>query len=391
MSEPRRDGTPTNHPGVRALGGGRYQLRYKGEDPKTGREIERQKTVKATSPVKAAAIRDGLIEKLESGKVETGAIKLATFAASWLLSKKKTLRPSSYERYRSAIDAHICPALGHYIVQMLAHADIVKFRDGFGDMMPRSVNSILRVLKAITKAATVQLDLPKDPAAYVQGLPEDAVYTDENPNSLTSTQLAIFLDAARRLKPLWYPLFAMLAMTGARISEVSALKWIDITWPTKQELGRIRIRRSHWKGFITESTKTKRNRTVPLPQELADILGAHKKDLAARKVEGRDQWVFPSEVGTPIMHSSARNALLALLTKIEKENVDVPGFTVHGLRRTLNDLLRQHASKEVAKSVVGHVTDQMHEHYSTHRIDEKTEAMANVLNFVRLPKPKRAS
>jgi integrase len=53
--------------------------------------------------------------------------------------------------------------------------------------------------------------------------------------------------------------------------------------------------------------------------------------------------------------------------------------TVHGLRRTFNNLARQMTSREVLKSITGHVTDTMVEHYSFVGADEKLGAASAVL------------
>lgn len=384
--------TRTNFRGVHYLGNRKYLARWKARCKKTGKLIDyRQMIEDCPSPQKAAAIRAQLIDEAENARAPAARTHLATFAASWLASKKKTLKPSSYARYEGNLDLHIVPGLGDYYMDAITPRDIVKWRDSFNDMQARTINSMLRVLRTLFKAAVVELDLPKNPASYVAALPEADTYSDEEPNSLTTVELALFLDATKRHRAAWYPLFATLAFTGCRISEVSALQWIDIDWPTETELGKIRVRRSHWKGHVSESTKTKRTRTVPLPQELADVLAAHKKELEARKAVNHELWVFPSTVGKPVVHASARNALLRVLKKIETEKLDVPNFSVHGLRRTLNDLLRQHASRETAKAIIGHTTDAMHAHYSTVRVAEKLEGVSNVLQLVRVPEKKAAT
>jgi integrase len=58
-------------------------------------------------------------------------------------------------------------------------------------------------------------------------------------------------------------------------------------------------------------------------------------------------------------------------------------LTVHGLRRTMNNLLRQVTHGEVVRSVTGHVTERMTEHYSHIGADEKSSAVAKVLQLVR--------
>lgn len=54
-------------------------------------------------------------------------------------------------------------------------------------------------------------------------------------------------------------------------------------------------------------------------------------------------------------------------------------FTVHGLRRTSNDLTRRAGVDGVViKSLTGHVTEKMRSHYSTIGLDEKLVAVASV-------------
>ena len=50
-------------------------------------------------------------------------------------------------------------------------------------------------------------------------------------------------------------------------------------------------------------------------------------------------------------------------------------FTPHGLRRTGNDFIRRQAGEVVTMSITGHLTDQMHRHYSTVRDEEKKDAV----------------
>ena len=58
-------------------------------------------------------------------------------------------------------------------------------------------------------------------------------------------------------------------------------------------------------------------------------------------------------------------------------------FTVHGLRRTFNDLARRAGIDSVViRSITGHVTESMREHYSTVGLDEKQAAIGTVLRVV---------
>ena len=63
--------------------------------------------------------------------------------------------------------------------------------------------------------------------------------------------------------------------------------------------------------------------------------------------------------------------------------------TPHGLRYFFNDVLRLAGIDAVtARSITGHVTEEMREHYSTVRMDEKRAVMERVAEKLREAKEK---
>src|SRR5262245_9700651 len=76
-----------------------------------------------------------------------------------------------------------------------------------------------------------------------------------------------------------------------------------------------------------------------------------------------------------------------LLRALKMAEIKAP-FTVHGLRRTFNNLARQVTSCEVVRSITGHVTNAMTEHYSHIAIAEKRAAVARVLRLLHENPPK---
>ncbi len=64
------------------------------------------------------------------------------------------------------------------------------------------------------------------------------------------------------------------------------------------------------------------------------------------------------------------------LAKISKR------VTPHGLRRTFNNLARQVAGDIVTRSITGHVTEAMTEHYSHVGLGEKLRAANNIVRLV---------
>ncbi|HEX5655722.1 MAG TPA: site-specific integrase, partial [Polyangiales bacterium] len=190
-----------------------------------------------------------------------------------------------------------------------------------------------------------------------------------------------------------------------RTGEVTALKWSDIVWPGETDNGYIKVQRAQWMKHVGAPKTGKRVRVVPLPKELAGILREHHRALIARLDEDlsptkrrgfergiKEGWVFPSDKGEPTIAPSVRKPFQDVLQALKDEGKhELPHLTVHGLRRTMNNLLRQVAQGEVVRSVTGHVTERMTEHYSHVSRDEKDVAFAKVIAFVRPAPAARAT
>ena len=162
-----------------------------------------------------------------------------------------------------------------------------------------------------------------------------------------------------------------MALTGLRFGEATALKWDDLD----ADAGIIRVRRAQWHGVVS-TTKTGTSRTVPLVGALADILQKHRAGLLARQVKGLgDGWVFPDPRGDLQRSSFLRFPLQRAL----KGCGITKRVSVHGLRRTFNNLARQVAGDIVTRSITGHVTVAMTEHYSHVDAREKLAAASKVL------------
>jgi hypothetical protein len=115
---------------------------------------------------------------------------------------------------------------------------------------------------------------------------------------------------------------------------------------------------------------------VPISKELTKLLGDRRAQLVAQQAPGLSEgWVFPTSEGTLMAHSALTKPLKTALKEagIEKR------FTIHGFRRTFNNLLRQATTGEVVRSIMGHVTERMTEHYSHIESHEKRAAVVRAL------------
>lgn len=251
-----------------------------------------------------------------------------------MTSKRPTVDRATAARYIDALENHVLPKLGELFFDALRPADVqdwvnTKLRDGYA---VETVHGWFRVLRTMVRDAIMQLDLPRDPTLRIS-FPE--AREREHSNALTPSELASFLKAWRELNPQHYALVATLAFTGLRFCHASALKWEDLD----EAAGVLRIQRKQVRRHVGPVTRKKRApKEIPLVAELASILHEHRQMLADMKAPGlAEGWMFPSEKGTLRVPSSLQkawpNALKAAGIKL--------GFTVHGLRRTFNDLMRR--------------------------------------------------
>lgn len=111
--------------------------------------------------------------------------------------------------------------------------------------------------------------------------------------------------------------------------------------------------------------------------------------MEEKEVAGWDSgWVFPSRSGKLFLGT---NSLSKSWTAALKAAGISERFTVHGLRRTFNDVTRRaKVDPLVIKSITGHVTEDMREHYSTVDLEEKRHAVTTVVKRLGFMAPSTA-
>ena len=364
----------SRYPGIQRLSAGRYQVRVTWIDPKTGKKKDQKKVIAAASMAEANSHRELLrAQLLMSGTTQRERVRLGEYASSWMRGKIPTLKPSTRDKYAGMLDHHILPALGDNYVDAISPQDVILWRDA-QHAKASTVNSRLRVLRAMLRDAQADLGLARDPCARVRTLPEEPPVG----HRLKPGDLQRVLAYLRENEPGWYPLFLTMALTGARFGEVSALQWHDIDKDDEV----IWIRRSQWQGRVG-TTKTGKVRDVPLPPLLKTVLKQHRQRLIRNQARGLSEGlVFPSRVGTYRRNASLRKPLGRAL---QAAGID-DRFTLHGFRRTWNNLLRQVSSSAITQSMIGHETEEMFLHYSHIERDEKHSAVERALALVDGPK-----
>jgi integrase len=152
--------------------------------------------------------------------------------------------------------------------------------------------------------------------------------------------------------------------TGARISEILGLTWLNVNLQD----GVIKIVQRNWRGDIDDP----KSRTSKRPLTLGYLVDRYRAKAAADKSQP-EKWVFARTDGSglPLWDSGVRQALKRAA---EAEGCDFPGLGPHSFRRA-NITWRQEVggSSIEASKIAGHSTVRMTEEYTKIQITRQEE------------------
>ncbi len=231
----------------------------------------------------------------------------------------------------------------------------------------------LGALRRLLKAAARDFDLPKDVGSLLEAPPKPKARTKKALNALSAPQLRKLWTTVEATEGEWFPLFALIASTGLRFSEASAVKWSDFT--ERDGLVTLEIQRAQYRRVIGSPKTAESARTLPVLPHVWAVLKRHRAELLRVQNPGLPKgWVFLTSRGT-LLTSGALNKPLKRAVKAAGLDVHL---TTHGLRRSVNTLALQVAPGEMVRKILGHSTEAMTEHYAAPDMAAKRAVMSKV-------------
>ena len=341
------------YPGICRLGPKRFRIRVTTTCQVTRRRKEVDRIVRCANVTEAlraqSELRDELCREVEAEQPGLGKISVRDYANRWFERRKPKLKYSTRLRYAAHLD-RVCDGLGDVTMAELNPAMVSDFLADQAETFSGWTSlGLLRVMRTMTRDAQAELGLDRWACERVTRPKPVERYTDEEPNALTVEELRALWATMRESEPAWFPLFAVMATTGLRFAEATALKWSDID----TEANVIRVRRNQYQGELGTPKTSGSRRRVPLVPEVAAIVEAHRVRLESKGLSG--DWVFPSSAGTLL----SAGALRKPLQRAAKRAGIAHRVTPHGLRRTLNTLALPLAPAETIRSIMGHTTSEM--------------------------------
>src|SRR6266496_211587 len=208
--------------------------------PKCGGELreteERRQRTEGGFPTRKAAQDAYTAERgriLRGGDPWPKDMTSRTYSNRWLEHQKVRVRPTTWIRYEQLLRDHVLPRIGSVPLAKLRPADVQQVVDAVlaSGRAPRTVLHVYRVLSTALRQAVRWQLMVVNPAAAVQ-----PPHPDRPRLTVPSGQeLRRLVEAARGTA--WEVPILLAAATGARRSEVLALKWETVDL----QAGKIRI------------------------------------------------------------------------------------------------------------------------------------------------------
>ncbi len=369
----------------------RYKFRYyAGIDELTGKKRYIKRTgFTSTKDAKKELLK---LEYLNSvGELTRPAkrVKFGELLNDWMQLYKTTVKPSSYSVVKDKVRKYIMPFFGNMLVSKITLQQCQAFTNKVYNITPSVANFINGIVKRVLDYA-IRLGLrDNNPMLYVIKPKKQPSIHDFNqhPNFYDRKELTRFLSAAKDTGLKQYTLFRLLAFSGVRIGELSALTWQDLNFKTSKLTINKTLTKVDTKKTIQAPKSKASNRVISLDGETMKILKSwqleQRKNFLKLGVNtlGKDQLIFSNRVNGFLTNYVVRRWMLNIA-----KAANLPAITLHGFRHTHASLL--FASGVNAKQVqqrLGHsninTTLNIYTHVTNDQLDQLGDAFARYVEL----------
>lgn len=326
-------------------------------------------------------------QELDKGlTVFTDGRRLDDFLTTWLDEVvAPSVRPRTLESYRTVVQLHLIPSLGHHRLVRLKpqHVQALLAEKTAAGLSPRTVRYIWQILRralnvavrwgVITHNVTTQVTPPRHEPKEVQPFSVD--------------EIRRILQEAKG--PMRNGAAIILAVTtGMRRGEILGLQWSDID--TDEDGGvRLVVNRSLQRidgQLVTGEPKSSASRrTIVLVPEAAHAVRRHRAAQLQERLLAGNQWrdqdfVFTTATGEPVDPRNFLRSWKQLLSRIGLEDT-----SLHTARHTVASLmLSAGVPIKTAQVTLGHssiqTTADTYGHLMPDDADRAAEVIDRVLN-----------
>ena len=239
--------------------------------------------------------------KAESQGVTTDKnLTMKQLMAAWLAYKKASLKPKTYDSYRSIIDLYVSPGayLGEKKVREVSIATLQDWHTELAKTGHQRTRAMAhqRVSQALDYAEGRGV-IFKNPAKNDLARPQ-GVTTVQDRGAYTPMEMALLIRAGRADKTVFGRMTALFLLTGMRRVELVALRWSDI------KAGALRLHDTMDNLGRSDGTMktTSSKRPLPLSAAALEVLKEAKAFQQQQREKAGDKWedtdyVFTTKTG----------------------------------------------------------------------------------------------
>lgn len=247
-----------------------------------------------------------------------------------------------------------------------------------GKISNSTVNSVIKAISVPLNDAFKHGLIKNNPAQKIQYLDTSNTQEKGIPTKEEAKKLITYMKSNSDKKI--YLATYLAIVSGMRQGEILALKKDKIKIDFPGEIGLISVAESVAKKAGFKCPKGRKTRLVPIPKELAKAL----LDLASQNPWNNELVFWSNKVSTaPVASSYIRDGYYSALdaigineSKRKERKIDF-----HSLRHFFNSIVRGHISEGDLRSIIGHQSEKMTDHYD-HCIEEKILAAGKITSKI---------
>jgi len=297
---------------------GVYEVGFKDSEGK-----QRWKTVDGGITA-ARAIRDELISRRNRGELHgsNSRLRFDDAATQWLNGPVRDLRPATQACYENAVTQHLAARFGSRRLDQITAEDLANMvRDlRTRGLAESTIVIVLGVTNRVYRYAARRL-------GRSGANPVSLMLSSERPKPSHSQRRRVFegdelgQTIAAADEP-YRTLFTVAALTGARLSELLALRWLNVRIADVNDADVEFACQVDRHGNLAPTKTDGSARTVPIPRELALVLLRHQRQA---KWTCPEDFVFSTRTGRPFGQRNIVRALRAA-QRLAKDSDGGPTF-----------------------------------------------------------------
>ena len=370
---------------VKKLDDEKFEIRFSYLDELTGQRRRIRRRISGTLS-EAVAFRDRLKRQVKEGGLNRSDSRSDCPLSKWLdefiqHKTSKGLRASSMRSIENVLDPMMETEVGHWRPENVEahHLDRwVAEQRRTTDLAASTIRKRLGYLKRLIRYARKNLRLNVGFLRDVDGVKGSK---QQRGRALSPDEAGAFLDGMREEFPQHFGLCFLLLATGQRFGAVTALRWDDIDdeW--------IAFKRSHYRGVVDEGSKTGKVIRIPMTDQLREILDWHRRWMLEHQHPNLETGlVFPAMTSVSKSATDGYRVAGDLRGPFRKvcNMVDIDDTTPHDLRRTFNSWAAERVSGTVLRSITGHSSSTMTDHYYHGSREAKGDVVESIAKLVEL-------